>query len=746
MAEYSDKTSTVLKTFLMNRIPPGIISFLKSRKGIALVLLFAAIAFNAIFLWTEVGVSTFELNDNLIHLSSAREASLVLGQGLDPTDFWLRQFDLGVPFFHFYQNLPQVMLAVIDQGTSFILPISHLFDISRYLLLVFFPLSIFWAMRRFEFDWLAAGISAFIASLLSTNGLYGFDYFSYVWSGWGLYTQLWAMFFLPLALAEIYRTIKKEGSWFWPVLLSSIVLLSSLVLAPVLLLSTLIFIVLTPTRSEIFIRFKRAVVIFLFTGLVTCYFFISIIIDHAYVSPSIWEKSTIFNSFGAVAVLTNLFTGNLLDYGRVPVLTILFFLAALAVISQWKKEQYRMVFLVSVFWLVLYFGRFPWGFLIDSLPLSSHIEFVRFICGFHLWAIFLIGAGLSLIVEWSEHYLQKKSLFRTPSFKIPVFIGIVFLLILTPVLLERATFYENNAQWKTETQNAFLAKSSEISAINDTLNNLPPGRVYAGLYADFGNDPYYKIGSVPLYAVFPQLGLDSFGYAYTNVDLSTDVRYTFNNTRPEQYNVYNIRYVILQNTWTAPYYYALIKKFDDYTLYSVPTTGYFDLVDVPAVFYGNSSGFYSPNAQWLSSSLPGLKEYPIIELGSRPDNTSGLPVYSFDEVNQDLLSGLARSHPSDGTILQEKVSTNEYQARFSTSRDCYLVLKTNYHPDWNVTLDGRKVTPVMLTPGFIGIKVDAGTHEALFSYEPPFYRFPLIILGMLILIALLGVYLWKKCW
>jgi uncharacterized membrane protein YfhO len=328
--------------------------------------------------------------------------------------------------------------------------------------------------------------------------------------------------------------------------------------------------------------------------------------------------------------------------------------------------------------------------------------------------------------------------------KNPLLVGIILLLLLlTPVFLEQATYYQENTQWKTDTQNAFLSKSNEISGIKETLNNLPPGRVYAGLYTDFGNYPYYKIGSVPLYAVIPQLGIDSFGYAYSAFDFSTDVRLLFDNKKPEQYNLFNIRYVLLHNTWTAPNYYSKIKEFDDYTLYRVPTTGYFDLVDVPAIFYGNTSYFYYPNAQWLSSSLPLLKEHPVIELGNKPKNSSGLPVYSFEEVDQNILASLTRVQPAGGEILQENVSTNEYRAQFVASRECYLMLKTNYAPGWEVTLDGRKVSPVMLSPGFIGIRVAAGTHEAVFSYQPPFYRLPLLVLGILTLLVLLGFYTGK---
>ena len=89
------------------------------------------------------------------------------------------------------------------------------------------------------------------------------------------------------------------------------------------------------------------------------------------------------------------------------------------------------------------------------------------------------------------------------------------------------------------------------------------------------------------------------------------------------------------------------------------------------------------------------------------------------------------------------MSTNEYRARFVANRESYLMLKTNYHPGWQVTLDDKKVSTVMLAPGFIGINVDPGTHQAIFSYHPLSYRFPLMVFGVLILLVLLGFYGWK---
>jgi len=388
-------------------------AFLHTGKGIALFLLLVAIVFNAVLLWPEAGVPAFSMNSDVLHLTATQQAASVLRQHLDPTDFWLPPVGLGFALFHQYEHLPLLVLAGIGQVTSFILPLPRLFDISRYLLLVFFPASVFRAMRRFGFDYSASGFSALIASLVSANGLLGIEYGSYIWRGYGLYTQLWAMFFLPLALAEIYRTIRKEGSWFWPVFLSAVVILSNPMYGLILVLSAALMIFLTLDMGEIVSRFIRSAGIFILTGLVTSYFFIPLLLDSASISHSILLSPLQYNSLGAAGALLELFSGNLLDYGRLPVLTILFFLAAIFVIRQVKKEHYRFALVFTVFWLLLFFGRPFWGVL-DILPFGRHIEYLRCIAGFQLGAIMVTGAGLPLLWQW-----MKKYSFRGPSFHLP---------------------------------------------------------------------------------------------------------------------------------------------------------------------------------------------------------------------------------------------------------------------------------------------------------------------------------------
>ena len=75
------------------------------------------------------------------------------------------------------------------------------------------------------------------------------------------------------------------------------------------------------------------------------------------------------------------------------------------------------------------------------------------------------------------------------------------------------------------------------------------------------------------------------------------------------------------------------------------------------------------------------------------------------------------------------VSKNEYRAQFVANRESYLMLKTNYHPGWDVTLDDKKVAPVMLAPGFIGIKVDSGNSSGCLFVPTTFLSTPLVCSG-----------------
>ena len=46
-----------------------------------------------------------------------------------------------------------------------------------------------------------------------------------------------------------------------------------------------------------------------------------------------------------------------------------------------------------------------------------------------------------------------------------------------------------------------------------------------------------------------------------------------------------------------------------------------------------------------------------------------------------------------------------------------LILKTTFHPNWHVTVDGQEVPTFMVSPSYIGISMPAGRHQVDAVYE-----------------------------
>ena len=71
------------------------------------------------------------------------------------------------------------------------------------MLLIGFPLTVFVSMRLMGFSTVAAAMAAAASTLLSGDFRYGFEYDSYIWRGWAMYTQLWAMHLSFLTLGRL---------------------------------------------------------------------------------------------------------------------------------------------------------------------------------------------------------------------------------------------------------------------------------------------------------------------------------------------------------------------------------------------------------------------------------------------------------------------------------------------------------------------------------------------------------------
>ena len=697
--------------------------------------LLIAVGFNLVMLYPEVTVGAVAINDTVMHLLLTDMAVEAIKSGWDFTDPWQGTMNMGFPFFHYYQHLPHVTLALVHVLTFGAFPVIDLMRWSTYLLISLFPLSIFWSLRRFGFDQLTAASGGLVASLAATNDLFGFGYGSYTFLGFGLYSQLWAMALFPPAIALGYGVIRQGRGYFWATLLLAATLMSHLMYGYMVFitLGVLTFIELTRSSdsrsiaSAMLSQWRRLITLLLLVVAVTSYFLVPFVLDLPYVNDSSPLSPVFRDSFGFSVVLQAFVQGNLFDFDRFPSLTILV-LAGLGIcLVRWRESLYLIPVAIFLIWLLLYFGRATWGPLVDLLPLSTFIPMHRFIAGVHLGGIFFAAIALASLWRWA---VSRTKVWYGAA------VLVVTLLLLSPVYIERRSFVSENTFVIEQTQESLAAEGQELSALIDRLKELPPGRVYAGPTGDelnrWGLD--YRVGFVEVFALLYAEGLDMMGVVYHQYPLPSSVLRSFDETKLEQYNLFNIRYVVAPEEQKFPDFVKPLERFGRHYLYEVETTGYFDLVDSNMSFAGGRADFREAAASWMASGLPAVKQHPVVSLGgANQDIQASRPLSEASTVipNVQVSAG-----PTRGAVISEEVGSDFFAAEVNVERESMLLMKASYHPNWRATVDGVDVETEMLLPGFLGIRLSPGDHQVRVEYQPRRLRLVLLGFGLLTLISI----------
>jgi hypothetical protein len=725
---------------------------------IVIAALLSAVAFNLWHLFPETSGGATPGNDRMFHLLLIESAVDAIIHGNDITDPWQGTMSMGFPIFHHYQHLPHVAVALIHMLTFKIFPVIDMMQWATYLILSLFPLSIYWSLRRFSFDPLTCAMGGLLASLIGSDifGNYGgFGYISYTYEGWGLYSQLWGMVLLPIALALGYRSIRTGQGYFWATLLLSATLLSHILYGYMAFL-TLGFLAFIPNgqvslnKSLVFTiweHWKRLIVLVALVVSVTSYFIVPSILDSGYFI-TFNVRQEIIDSYGHQVILEALIKGNLFDIDRFPSFTILVFSGIATCIYYRNKNLYLVPLVMFVLWLLLFFGRATWGSAIDLLPFSQNIYMHRFLGGVHISGILLAATALAIPWRWAVARGDPRYIVGALA---------LTLLILSPIYIERRAYLSESAAVKQQHQEVLNSEREDIDNVIKTLKGLPPGRVYAGLQSlsdlpEFG-EPWaagYHIGGTTVADFLGTAGLDRFSASHHRYSLPSNAVVFFDENSFEQFNLFNIKYVVVPEESTTPDFLKPVTQYGRHQIYQVETTGYFDLVGSFLQFNGEQSDQTSAAQAWLESGLLELKRHPQISINgspklqnqgerpitviSAPPSPTGLSLSSQDQLNSYIAQ--SSTGPSRGSIISEDVGRDYFSTTVDVERESILMLKVTYHPNWRATVDGSKVDTVMLMPGFIGIQLAPGEHKVTLEYRSRDLRKVLLGLGFLSLLSI----------
>jgi Gpi18-like mannosyltransferase len=664
------------------------------------------------------------LNDATFHQQMVRWADGQIGEGRVPLDGWYPDLSLGSSFFHHYQSLSHTLTAYTARVTG--ASDNTTFVWIAYLLLALWPISVYWGARLLGWGRRTAAAAAAVSPLLVSKPGYGFEHGSYTWQGYGVYSQLWAMWLLPIAWGLTWRAVARGRYYAAGAAALALTIACHFITGYVAMLTIGVWVIVL--GGSFLRKVVRGGLVAGGSVLIASWVLVPLVGDTKWTTQSAFYKGSIFNdSYGAQKALRWLFSGELFDNGRFPVVTLLFYVGAILCISRARRDA-RARALLGAFslFLLIFFGRATWGRLIDVLPGFHDIQGHRFVVGVDLAAILIAGVGLAWIVETAYEAARR---FVPGRYAVLAGTGAVALGIgvLAPAWTERAGYDRREAHEIRIQQQTDATDGRDLDRLVAIVKDRGDGRAYAGLRSNWGKD--YKIWAIPTYAWLANNDVDAVGFTFRTISsLSNDVEASFDETNLAQYQMFNIRYLILPADRKPSVPAKLISRSGRHRLWEVRTTGYIQVVDRAASLAADRTNLDANTAGFRNSHLASRGLYPGIAFAG----ADGPPPTFAGTTPPDGLPGTV---VHQGHRLQDGIFT----AMVAANRPAVVLLKASFDPRWTATVDGQSEKATMMAPSLVGVQVPAGRHIVRFRYKP-YSHYPfLLTIGILTLLGL-GLY------
>jgi Bacterial membrane protein YfhO len=668
-----------------------------------------------------------------------RFAASRISQGHLPLTSWFPYLGLGSPQFLHYQSLPSMTAGLVG---SFIDP-DTVFRWSLYLLLALWPLSVYWCARLFGLSrWTAAAAAAMAPFLASVPGI-GYEAEAYVWRGYGVWTQLWASWTLPLAWGFTYRTLTSARRRD----LLPAVLFIMLTVALHFETGYLAFVPLVVwpfiVPSDLWRRLGRAVLLGGLALLASAWVIVPLLAQsHWAARNQVLGRTPLENGYGARQVLDWLFTGNLFDYRYFPVVTILLGVGLVACVVWWRTfVAGRALVCIFVVTLLMTFGRTTFGGLYSILPGTSDVFIRRFEMGVQLSGLLLAGIGMvalgRLLLAAVRRALPERDqrLLAQPAGRglvagvsIAVLIG-----VLAPAWIYLDAYLSQNGTNVSLQAQGDSQQGTQLDTLLQYVKDHPRGRVYAGAPTNWGVD--FTVGDVPVFKYLESRDTDEVGYTLRTASLMTDPEYWFDDTNPGDYPLFGIGYMILPEEMPPPVTAHRVGCQGAYCLWALPDPGYVHVYDTVGTLTATRADVGTQSERLLESS-------PL--LNKARDLTVAFNGNAAAEPTATNTAAL-RGPPGHVVVEHADIAAGHVSAVVKTNRTATVVLSASYDPGWTATVDGQPRRTVMVAPALVGVVVDAGMHNVVFSYGGFGWYPALFVLALLVFVGIAaGPTVWRR--
>lgn len=710
-------------------------------RRLPVLLVAAACLFNLLAYAAELLVAAPPLNDDVFHLGLAQRMNAAWEAGGNPLDTWIGYWGQGFPVLRYYQHLPHFVTVLVHRLSGGSVPLQSAYDGLRVLLIALLPISFYLGALRLGATRLAAACVALCVPLLAADPavrhFLGFQARSFLWSGAGLFPQLFAMVLLPLALGNAMRTALSGRGYAPAIAWLAATWLSHLLLGYTACLLGLL-VLLHPEASGQRTRvLARLAAVYLGTALVAAYLLLPTLLESQWLSRSVWEPAEYWDSYGAPKVLAALVGGGLLDGNRLPVLTLLAGLgAAFAVrtcVDQRRQDRgFAVVALgACVLGLLLFFGRPTWGRLLELLPFAGNLPFHRFICAVQVGGILLAGFALARLAErldWSRNNTRA------------ALAGAAALVLLSPAIASTASFAVTNARWRAEAAEAWGTAGVAVDrALGDfaALDDVTPGRGYAGASWDWGRD--FRIGSANVYHRWAAYELPAISYMYHTMGLASDLEPFFNPSRRDHHELFNVRYRLANASHGLPPFARSLAAGRGIVSGLVDTEGYFGVVG-SAAFLPRQAGDATALREFNRAFIAGRWHAAdwFVRIGTQPGDVARPGEWALESAAAADFHTPPAGRAPQGRVLSSRGSGDRYEARLHLDVPGIILFRMGFHPHWQAELDGVPADTIMLAPGYLGVAAPPGEHRLVMTYRSPSWTLWLLGAGLatLALVAL----------
>jgi hypothetical protein len=622
-----------------------------------------------------------------------------------------------------YQPLAHALVALVYFALGKTVSLVTAFVWIRYLSVVLLPAGFFAAALLLELSPLTAAASAMLAPLISTDAWYGLDYSSYVTTGRGLFPQAVAAVLLLLAIGCGFQALRRGRYGVLAGLLLGLTCICHFIYGWIGAVTLFLLALLPDETVARSLRVRRTVFVGAVAILVSAFQLLPVWIDGPILNHSRWEQSWKWDSFGAVVVLKALFTGEVLDHGRLPVLSLLALLGGVVILWRLYREHRLpapegFVLSAAVLWLLVFFGRPTWGPLLLLLGATRDLHLHRVVGVVHIF--FVLLAAIAMETGWRQ--LARRGYAAGAL--------LATLVVLAPMLQERARYLARNEADGTE---VMIAVDTEQGVLDAIVGNVKQtgGRVYAG--GGLGWGAKFQIGNIPFFAFLNTELIPQASSTYHTAALTADLFPEFDERNASHYRLFNVRSVVAPASLAGglPGFVSPRMQIGRDRISDAPGSGYFDIVDAAAALPVNKDNFYDVNRRWLHSDWVEKRAHLWLDFGGGAP--SSLARLRANDSLPENISPLPRA----GEIKSERQLGQDYRADFEISRPAFVLLRMTWHPNWVAYVDGKVQRTAMLSPGFIGVPVLPGQRSIMLRYEPGIWKLIMACAGLLL--AFVGV-------